>query len=326
MPKKNMKDRLFILVISAMLVCLVLPDSLQAQQVPEEQVIFYTQEWEGERYPDGRPRVPDDILERMEHVSLEEAWGTILEAGYEDKFEGDWQIMHPQEVMVGRALTSTYVPELPELEARMEEEGHAEGHRGPMNQWPIEMLEDGDVYVADGFEKIKWGTLIGDNLGQAIYTNSGNGVVFNGSARDLGGLQEIDGFNAWVKGWDPTFIQNMTLISINGPTRIGDATVLPGDVVLAVETGVLFIPPHLAEDVVVSSEVTRAQDVFRQERMDEGTYELGEVYGVEWTDDIKEDFYGWLETARTRLYEEHGIDYETIDQLVETQSRDWQEW
>lgn len=318
--------RMDLRLLLSTVICFFLANSLQAQQVPEEQVIFYTQEWEGERYPDGRPQVPDNVLERMEYVSLEEAWGTIRGVGYHNKFEGDWKIMYPRQVMVGRALTATYMPASPELEERMEEEGRAEGRQGSMNTWPIDMLEQGDVYVADGFGKIEDGTLIGDNLGQAIYANSGNGVIFYGSSRDLSGLREIDGFNAWVKGWHPSAIQQMSLISINGPTRVGQAIVLPGDVVLATEGGVLFIPPHLAERVLVSSEATRLTDVFRRQRIEEGEYTLGETYGTEWTDAINEDFYSWLETNRSRLHEDYGVGYQTIDQMIETRSRDWREW
>lgn len=298
----------------------------EGQVTSEEDVIFYTQEWEGERDVYGRPLVGDDILERMKHVAIEEAWGTIRGADYHNKFEGDWHIMYPDQVMVGRALTASFMPSSPELEARMDSLGRENGLRGSMNQWPIYMLEQGDVYVADGFGKIKDGTLIGDNLGQGIYANSGNGPVFYGSARDLDGLRNLDGFNAWVKAWHPSYIQEMMLISINGPTRIGEAIVLPGDVVLAAEGGVLFIPPHLAERVVVSSEVTRLVDTFRIERMAEGVYKLEDVYGSEWTEEIDQDFYNWLESNRERLHTEQGAGYETIDKIVSTHSRNWRDW
>ena len=298
----------------------------QAQLVPAEQVEFYTQEWKGERDQYGRPLVSGEILERMKYVGLEEAWGTIRSAGYHNKFEGDWEIMYPDRIMVGRALTATFVPESLELAERMHEIGRGLGLGGGMNQYPIYMLKQGDVYVADGFGKIKDGTLIGDNLGQAIYSNSGNGPVFYGSARDLGGLRQIDGFNAWVKGWHPSAIREMTLITINGVTRIGEAVVLPGDVVLAVEGGVLFIPPHLAENVVLSSEVSRLTDTFRIQRIREGVYTLNQTYGTQWTDEIDDDFYKWVKNNRTRLYEEIGVGYNTIDKIVETLSRNWREW
>lgn len=313
----------FLVIIILFFLCV---EKGYAQVVPEDEVIFYTQEWEGERDQYGRPLVPDDILERMEYVSIEEAWGTIRGADYHNKFEGDWHIMYPDQIMIGRALTASFLPSSPELEARMDSLGREEGLRGSMNQWPIYMLEQGDVYVADGFGKIKDGTLIGDNLGQGIYANSGNGPVFYGSARDLDGLRNLEGFNAWVKAWHPSYIQEMMLISINGPTRIGEAVVLPGDVVLAAEGGVLFIPPHLAEQVVVSSEATRLTDIFRIQRIGEGTYKLEEVYGSRWTDEIDDDFYQWLEEEREALNSEHGVGYETIDRMIETRSRNWREW
>jgi 4-hydroxy-4-methyl-2-oxoglutarate aldolase len=298
----------------------------QFQLTPAEQVVFLTAEWEGERDSHGRPLVSDELLERMKFVALEEAWGTIRNAGYHNKFEGDWQIMYPNQVMVGRALTAAFLPASPELEERMHEAGRRNGLSGAMNQYPIYMLRQGDVYVADGFGKIKDGTLIGDNLGQAIYSNSGNGVIFNGSARDLGGLREIEGFNAWVKGWHPSYIQQMMLTSINGPTRIGEAVVLPGDVVLATEGGVLFIPPHLAEQVVLSSEVSRLTDIFRRQRISEGVYTLEQTYGRQWSDEIDRDFYDWVRENKTRLNNRHGIGFQTLDRITETETRNWREW
>lgn len=298
----------------------------QAQLESAEKVEFYTREWKGDRDQYGRPMASDNLLERMRFVGLEEAWGTIRSAGYNNKFEGDWDIMYPHQVMVGRALTATFVPESPELAERMHDIGREQGLGGGMNQYPIYLLEQGDVYVADGFGKIKDGTLIGDNLGQGIYSNSGNGPIFYGSARDLGGLREVEGFNAWVKGWHPSAIREMTLISINGVTRIGEAVVLPGDVVLATETGVLFIPPQLAENVVLSSEVSRLTDTFRKQRISEGVYTLNETYGSDWTEAINQDFYDWVENNQSRIHNDLGVGKETIQNLLETQSRSWQEW
>lgn len=309
----------------SILVCFCLAESGEAQQVPE-QVIFYTQEWHGERYPDGRPRVSDNILERIKRVSPEEAWGTLRNAGYNNKFEGDWKILHPNQVMVGRALTVTYMPSSPELENRMNAIGRAAGLPANMDQWPVMMLKQGDVYVVDGFGKINDGPVIGDNFAQAIYANSGNGPVFYGAARDLSGQREIEGYNAWVKEWHPSAIQQMMLISINGPTRIGEAIVLPGDVVLATEEGVLFIPPHLAERVILSSEVTRLTDAFRKQRIREGVFTLQESYGPGWTTAMNEDFYNWVESNRTRLYNEYGVGTSTLDRIIEARSRNWRQW
>jgi 4-hydroxy-4-methyl-2-oxoglutarate aldolase len=293
----------------------------QIQLVPAERVAFDTQEWQGERDQYGRPRVSDDVLERMKRVSLEEAWGTVTSAGYHSKFEGDWHIMYPDRPIVGRALTAAYLPASPDLEKRMLAAAREKGLQGAMNQFPIYMLTKGDVYVADGFGKIEDGTLIGNNLAQAIFTNSGNGPILFGSARDLAGLREIDGFNAFVKGWHPSYIREMMLASINAPIRVGKAVVLPGDVVLAVEGGVLFIPPHLAERVLRQSEGTRLTDAFRIERIREGKYTLEQTYGTRWTPAIDQDFAAWLISQRDRLHKELGVAYSTIDEMAKSRAQ-----
>jgi 4-hydroxy-4-methyl-2-oxoglutarate aldolase len=280
--------------LTVSLACLAGPGLSSAQVASPDDVSFYTAEWEGERYPDGRPRVPDDVLERMRRVSIEEAWGVIRNRGYHNKFAGDWRIIHQDVPIVGRALTVQYLPDSPELARRMLERGHGDGRIGAMNSWPIDMLQDGDVYVADAFGKIAWGTLIGDNLGNSIYAKSGNGVVFDGSLRDLDGLSEIEGFNAFVRGWHPSYIQDMMLGGINTPIRIGEAVVLPGDVVLAKREGVLFIPAHLAEEVVGTAEIVMLRDAFGHQRLREGTYTPGQI-DSRWTEDIQRDFFSWLE-------------------------------
>lgn len=280
-------------VLTALLTCLAV-SPLSAQFLSEDEMLFLTQEWEGERYPDGRPMVSADILDRMEIVSIEEAWAVLRRHGYHSQFSGEWMMIHEDVPIVGRALTALYMPNRPELQERMLERGHSSGHVGPMNSWPIDALEQGDVYVADGYGKIADGTLIGDNLGNAIYANSGNGVIFDGSLRDLEGLEGIEGFNAFVRGWHPSYIQEMMLGGLNVPIRIGEAHVLPGDVVLAKREGVIFIPPHLAEEVVETAEIVTLRDQFGHQRLREGTYTPGQI-DTRWTEEIERDFYGWLE-------------------------------
>ena len=265
-----------------------------AQAIPADRLVFYTQEWTGDRFPDGRPRVPDDLLERMKIVSIEEAWGVLRGAGYHNQFEGGWKMIHDDVPIIGRALTAQYMPARPDVQQRMLERGHAEGRIGPMNSWPIDMLSPGDVYVADAFGKIEDGTLIGDNLGNAIFAKSGNGVVFDGSLRDLGGLEEIKGFNAFVRDWHPSFLRETMLTGLNTPIRIGKATVFPGDVVLARREGVLFIPPHLVEQVVETAEIITLRDRFGHQRLREGVYSPGQI-DTEWTEAVRDDFFSWLE-------------------------------
>jgi regulator of RNase E activity RraA len=267
-----------------------------------EYIKALTPEWKGERFPDGRPKVSDALLERLKNISLEEAWGVLRNKGYNNQFEGEWTIIHPEEAMTGRVVTAQYMPLRPDLEKYVKEQGKKENRsqKGGTNSWPIDVLVPGDVYVADGYGKIADGTLIGDNLGNSIYTRGQRGVIFYGGVRDQEGLTEIQGFNGWVKGADPSYIYQMMLTSINTPIRIGRAIVLPGDVVLAKKYGVIFIPAYLAEDLVITSEVTALRDEFGHLRLQEKKYLAGQI-DSEWTDEIKKDFMNWLSAYPGKL-------------------------
>ena len=208
------------------------------------------------------------------------------------------------------------MPNRPDLADQVIKNGIANGAIGNTNSWPIDRLVEGDIYVADGFGKIVDGTLIGDNLGNAIYANSKNGVVFNASSRDMEGLSEIDGFNAFVRGWHPSFLTEVMLLSINYPIRMGAATVMPGDVVLAKKEGVVFIPAHLAEKVVVTSEIVRLRDLFGISRLKEGKYTPGEI-DTKWSDAIEKDFSKWLKDH----VEELPVPKEQIQKLLK--KRTW---
>jgi len=278
------------------LICLGLADVTvtHAQSATPEEITFYTLEWGGERFPDGRPKLSQDLLQRLRNISIEEAWGVLRGAGYRNQFAGEWIMLHEDQPFTGQALTAQYLPRRPDYADRLLEKGHQEGMIGADNSWPIDLLSEGDVYVANCFGKVVDGTLIGDNLGNAIYTNSKRGVIFDAGARDLEGLEEIEGFNAYVRGWDPSYLQEVMLTGINVPIRIGTATVFPGDAVLAKREGVVFIPPHLLERVVINGEFTALRDAFGHQRLQEGIYTPGQIDG-RWSDEIRADFLQWID-------------------------------
>lgn len=264
-----------------------------------EELIDYTYEWTGERFADGRPKVPDGILARMRGVTLTQAWGVLRGAGYHWQYEGDFVCTQPGGVLVGRALTAMYMPRRPAMRTLMEEKGTRAGCIGDQISWPIDMLVPGDVYVADVYGKIEQGPIMGDNLSTAIYAKSGNGVVHDAAVRDIEGIREMTGFVTFARGFHPTYASpTIMLLGVNCPVRIGHVTVMPGDVVLGkhdgTSGGVVFIPPHLAEKVVKTSELIRLRDMFGKQRLREGVYTPGQI-DRRWTDDIEADFSRWLE-------------------------------
>jgi regulator of RNase E activity RraA len=250
-----------------------------------------------ERLPDGRPRVPDDILERMRHVTNDEAWGVVERGhGYHFQFAGDWVNLHPDRVLVGRAVTVRMVPLRPDLHEVVERIGGEEGRSGGQNTWVIDALLPGDVLVVDLFGKIEDGTFIGDNLGTAIHARAGTGLVVDGGIRDLERVYQLPDFNVFCRGVHPSAILDVTLAEVNGPLRIGGATVLPGDVVLGTREGVTFIPPHLAAEVVNRSEDVRQRDVFGKSRIADGIYTSGQIDVSIWAEEIETDYQDWLST------------------------------
>ncbi|HLT80157.1 MAG TPA: hypothetical protein VKZ86_03960 [Cyclobacteriaceae bacterium] len=264
----------------------------QAQTISKEELIFLTSEWKGERFPDGRPKIPDDLLERAKHIMIDDAWTVLKNEGYLNQFEGNWKTVN-NTLMTGRAVTAMYLPSRPDVERNIKERGAKEGRKGNTNSWPIDILTKGDLYVADAFGKISGGSIMGATLANSIYAKSGNGVVFNGAARDLQEISNIEGFNAFVRDFHPSFTEEMVLMGLNTPIRIGQAIVLPGDLVIATMEGVLFVPAHMAEEVVSVAEFVVRKDKFGFEMVRTGKYSTGEI-DSQWTDEIKSEFLKWL--------------------------------
>ena len=289
------KNKFFILFVALFfcaqqLIC-------QQVQVSKDELIALTYLWKGERFADGRPKVPDDILRRMKSVSVEEAWAVLKNAGYGYQVAEDWQVINPDSVLVGRAVTATFMPARPDVWGIIDSVGKKAGKKG-QNTWAVDLLVKGDVYVADQFGAHRNGPTIGDNVGNAIYAKTGNGIVYDGALRDVEGLKEIGGFTSYYTSYDPSYHNppgdlNTMIVGINHPTRIRTVTVMPGDVVLGKLGVVIFIPPHLAEKVVTTSEIVRLRDMFGHQRLREGKYTAGQIDNL-WTDEIEKDFSKWL--------------------------------
>ena len=276
-----------------LLLCITFCGYLSAQTISKEELIFLTSEWKGERFADGRPKIPDGLLTRAKHIMIDDAWTVLKNQGYLNQFEGNWKTVNDTP-MTGRAVTAMYMPSRPDVEKNIKEKGARQGRKGNTNAWPIDVLTKGDIYIADAYGKISGGSIMGATLANSIYSKSGSGVVFNGAARDLQEIKNIKGFNAFVRDFHPSFTEEMVLMGLNTPIRIGNVMVLPGDLVIAQKEGVLFVPAHLAEEVVSTGEFVIRKDQFGFEMVRAGKYSTGEI-DSQWTDEIKSEFLRWLE-------------------------------
>lgn len=258
--------------------------------------------WQGERFANGRPRVSDEVLQRLAGISVEQAWKPMRHEGYDRQFAGDWIETNPGHSFVGRAVTAQFLPYRPDFDGVVLAAGRDENRSGgevvKQNWWVVEELEQGDAMVVDMFDKIENGTFVGDNLATAVAVRTGTGAIIQGGIRDASGISEIDSINILHRGSHPTGIADVTIAGLNTAVRIGGVTVLPGDVVLATSHGVMFIPPHLAEIVADHSEDTRLRDIFGKSRLADRIYSSAEIDIPRWGDEVQADFENWKETAR----------------------------
>jgi regulator of RNase E activity RraA len=263
-----------------------------------EQRVDFTRSWAGERFADGRPKVPDKILERMKSISAEEAWGVVRQAGFRDQFEGGWQRFNASgERLVGRVVTAVFMPYRPDVNAVVNEHGATEGRVGKgQNSWVIDTLEPGDVLVADLFGKVN---LIGDNLATSIFAKSKNGVVIHGGVRDLSGISEIKGFTGYVRNFSPNGIEGVMLMGINVPIRIHNTTIMPGDVVLGDPEGVMFIPPQLAEKVADTAEHIHLVDEWGHMMLRQGKYTPWQI-DAKWSPEMEQQFNRWVDQQKAK--------------------------
>lgn len=287
---------------SALLLVLSLATPVYAQLdlFSKEQRIEFTPEWHGARFADGRPNVADAVLARLKDVTAEEVWDVLQDAGYRNQFERGWKTINPGERLVGRVVTAVFMPARPDVDSVIRANGKKEGRVGGENSWIIDILQPGDVLVVDLFGKIRYGTIVGDNLSTSIYTRSHNGLIVNGAVRDTTGIQEIKGFQVYTRDMDPSALENVMLTGINVPIRIGEATVMPGDIAVGDPEGVSFIPAHLAEKVADTAEMTHLVDEWGHAMLRQGKYTPGQIDG-KWSQQMIREFNAWVAQKGSKL-------------------------
>jgi regulator of RNase E activity RraA len=288
------------LVICGLVASMVSAGTVEAQvgAFSKEDLIELTASWKGERFPDGRPKVPDAILERMKEVTLNEAVSVLLEKGYKYQFDGNWIRINPDKVLVGRAVTVQFMPLRPDMlegnNALAKKNGDKFG-TNKSNLFPA--LSKYDIPVVDMFGKGEKGTYVGDNFATQIFAKTGTGIVVDGNIIDIEGYRQIPYFPVFARQWHPTHSADVMVVGTNAPIMIGGAPVVPGDVILGRDQGVVFIPAHLAQAVVEDSEVTRVKDEFTKENMLKGK----NYYTVKWDENIRQEYLKWLKAHDKEL-------------------------
>lgn len=255
----------------------------------KEEIIALTPQWKGERLPDGRPYVEDKYLKALHKMTLEEVWKPIFVKGYENQFVGGgvnplYALHDDGRKLVGRAVTCSFCPTRPDLHETMFAVGAEEGRHGNYNQWVIDSLVEGDVVVADMYDKIYKGTFLGGNLTTAIKTKTKTGgAVIWGGVRDVEQMKQVEGVQVYYRGIDPTPIREFVMTGFNSIVNFGGAVCLPGDVVFGAGGGVLFIPAHLVAEVVEGAAKTHVKDDFGFEMIAQNKFTTAQIDKNTWT-------------------------------------------
>jgi regulator of RNase E activity RraA len=269
-------------VIVALVAATPLTVALSAQTfgITAGNLANYTASNKYERFADGRPKVPDALLKEMRDMNLEieEAWSFVRGQGFMNAYEADWKVLMPGKRLIGRAFTVQFMPSRPDLQAALQQEAQAKGIGGLRNQTAIDMLQRDDVAVVDLYGKIDGGTFVGDKLAHYVQRTTGTGLVVDGALFYLNRL-EATGMPAYYRGAHPSSLGNAFVSGINVPVRIGNAIVMPGDIVLGDRDGILFIPPHLVEPIIASAKTQRLRDQWVKAKFDTGKYKSSEIYG-----------------------------------------------
>jgi 4-hydroxy-4-methyl-2-oxoglutarate aldolase len=252
----------------------------QVQSLTPADLARFTSQNPYERFPDGRPRVPDKLVDTIREmgIDVEEAWGLLRQKGYTNQYEANWQVLLPDKKLVGRAFTVQFMPTRPDVAEAAQKLADEKGIGRLRNQTAIDMLQSGDVAVVDLFGKVEGGTFVGDKLAYYVQKTTGTGLVVDGALFYLGRIQKT-GMPAYYRGTHPGSLTNVMLSGINIPVRIGDAIVMPGDIVLGDRDGILFIPPQLVEEVIESARTQRLRDEWVKTKLATGKYKSSEIYG-----------------------------------------------
>ena len=258
---------------------LLMPAYSQVFRLTRAQMIHYTEKNPYGRFPDGRPKVDDKMLERVKGLSLEEAWSILLNKGYHHQYAGwDFQVLHPGKKLVGRAVTAQYLPMRPDFAEVVAADAKAAGMPKGENQKVIDLLQPNDVPVIDLMGATMGHNFGGSNLHAAIYGATHTGAVVDGTIRDVEGIQELP-TQVYFKKAHPAAVTEVTVVGINIPVKIGEAVVLPGDVVLGDSEGVIFIPPHLVKEIVDAADLVHFHDEWTIRKFLTGKYKASELYG-----------------------------------------------
>lgn len=312
-----MRRGMLLLASAAFMGCWAAGDAqAQINSLTKEELIKYTAQNPFDRFPDGRPRIPDSVLEMYKDMASEEVMGAGRPAAAPQSaaagraagpppvssvtFTDGWQLLTPGKKLIGRAFTVQFMPIRQEIAAVDQAEWKQKGNPLALNhQTAIDMLQPGDVLVADLGGNLDAGGIIGDNLAYYIWKKTGTGFVIDGAIRDLEGVANF-GIPGYFRAAVPPAINGVMVTGINVPVRIGKATVMPGDLVFGDREGVNFIPPQNALRLAEAARITHIHDEWTRKKFDEGKYKSSDIYSRPRDPELLKEYEEYLKQRQAK--------------------------
>lgn len=226
---------------------------------------------------DKKARATDEHLAALEELPLETIWGVLRGMGYEETYFPGMTPTVPGKRLVGRAVTIRYLPRRPDLVEAMEALAEKGGWSSKYHTRAAEESKPGDVLVVDTGGQVEGGVFFGDISALGAQMSGASGAILYGSTRDLDELKEMTDFPVFSMGFHPA---GATQIGVdwNIPIRVGTATVMPGDLVLATDEAVIFFPPTIADEVIAKAKKHRDEEDYKRELVRSKKYRFRDVY------------------------------------------------
>lgn len=223
-----------------------------------------------------RPSVSQEQLERLKELQFETIWGQL--GDYKSCYVRGFKGTGFGQRLVGRALTIRYLPPRPDLQRALDTLAKEGDWPAGYHARAAEEAKPGDVLVVDlGGEQ--GSVFMGDISALGMKVHGAAGVVIDGASRDLAELaaEPFKDFPVFARFYHVSGAQWLGA-EWNVPVRIGTTTVLPGDIVVATDEGVIFFPPELIETVLQKGTEHEALENYERHLVREKQYRFRDVY------------------------------------------------
>ena len=203
-------------------------------------------------------------VEKLKHVSTATVTSQLLKRGFRKTFIAGLAPTRPDLRMVGYAFTLRYVPAREDVGYQV-----AFDNETNVQRLAVESVGPGDVLVIDARGELDAASL-GEILATRIARRGGAGIGTDGCLRDSPGFRAIE-IPAYFRAPHASISSIVHHpVDMNVPIGCGGVLVLPGDVVVGDEEGVVVIPARLAEEVAHDALEQEIVEEFALERVRQG--------------------------------------------------------